>query len=186
MTALTPLEHKILQYLKEKEKAKIAEIAEALKEDQSRIVRAILKLKEKELADMWEQDEVLITLTKEGKKALESLPEENLVNYLKKHPNTHIKDIIIPQKEIAIAWAKNKGAITIDKGILKLQNPEIDLREKDLLRQIEHGKKINEKDIEHLRKRKFVQIEAKTITYAKITEKGKKERYDDVFYMRIR
>lgn len=166
---LSPIAKQIFDYLRKHEKVKVLDMAKDLNLDQSLVMRNILEMKAQGIIETWEQDEVIFTLTREGEKALaEGLPEEQLINFLKSRGEVHINDINIKDKQIAIAWAKSKGAITINKGIVKLINEKINVEEKDLLRNVKEKKTIEEKDVVRLKKRKFLEIIAKTYVYARI------------------
>ncbi len=166
---LSPVGKKIFDYLKKHDRAKVLDIAQKLNIDQSIVMRTILEMESLDIVEKWEQDEVILSLTSEGKKALkEGLPEEQLINFLKDHGETHIKDLNVRDKEIAIAWAKSKGAIVIDKGIVRLIKESIDNKEKELLKKVKEGKKIKEEDIKKLKKRRFLEVLAKTYVYVRL------------------
>lgn len=81
-------------------------------------------------------------LTEEGRKYLQfGLPEKNLVEFLSKAP----ADIKKAREEvggfdIALMWAKKKGLVKIEGGVLHLVKKQQHFEEEDVLKQIEDGR----------------------------------------------
>jgi phenylalanyl-tRNA synthetase alpha chain len=100
-------------------------------------------------------------LTEEGEEYLrKGLPEENLVKLLEKSPLSmkEAKDHL-HKFEVAMAWAKRKGWITIDKGMLKIvkKPSQNELEEHATLQKIHKGESVAKNVLDILIKRNLVQ-----------------------------
>ena len=173
---LKSYELKVLKVIKNKERLEFNDLVKEVGMDQSTVSRALLTLEKIGLVEVWEQDEVDIHLTQEGERVIEDdLPENRLYDMLK-DGERHVKDINLRDKDIAIAWAKKKGYISIDKGIARLnENVKKDSKERELLIKLKDGKK--EEILEYvdlLKKRRFIEVVPRTKRYIKITSKGRK------------
>ncbi len=173
----------VLEILKKDKKGivRFEDLLSKINVDQSILMRSLLDMQNNRLINIQESDRIEIRVTEEGKKVLEEgLPECILVNKLKEiGKEIHISRIDIPQKNIAIAWAKNKNLIDIVQGIVKLKREctEEDMKEINYLKEIGNKEyfslNIDQKILEILKKRKFIEVIPKTVKYIKITQKGK-------------
>ena len=98
-------------------------------------------------------------LTQEGKKYLkEGLPEKNLVKILEKGPiDLKVACKKIKNFEIALLWAKKNGWIKIEKGKIWLIKKPKFFEDEISLKKVFEGKKLSEKEIERLLKRKLIE-----------------------------
>ncbi len=175
------IEKKILDYLKKRnEVIRFEDLIEDLKVDQSSLMRSLLEMNKENLVKIEEADRIEIKMTNEGKKVIESgLPECNLVELLKEKGEMHIKDIPMKDKNIAIAWAKNKDLIEIKEGIVKLKRNYENKDKKEIEWLKEMGDReyymlnVNKEILDILKRRKFIEIIPKTVRFIKLTEKGK-------------
>ncbi len=112
--------------------------------------------------------ESVYKLTKEGREYLENnLPEANLLKILKKP--LPIKDVQSKVKNFSIAlqWAKKRGWVKIDKGVLvALKTPE-KLPEHEALGKVSRGEKIPNELMDTLITRKLVEKESMEVKKVK-------------------
>jgi len=113
-------------------------------------------------------------ITDEGKKYLyEGLPEQKLANIVKMKP-LNIRDLRkkIKNISIALAWAKRKNLVKIEKGIVKFEKDDSQVELK-YLKKIENGEKIPENMIEILLKRNLIKKKKEDIFSRAEKYKGK-------------
>jgi phenylalanyl-tRNA synthetase alpha chain len=181
----------ILEALKGKEKIAQEKLVEQLQEDQVKVARRILELKEKQLVTTFQHTEKSISLTKEGKKYLKNgLPEKQAFQALQKHKGKiplgkFFKSTKLDKKilNIAIGWLRRKGLAKFSKEgkksyIEAIEKPKKDLDE-EVLALISKGEiqnRIDEKKIqkslEQLKKRNILTIDEKIVRYVQLTEQG--------------
>jgi phenylalanyl-tRNA synthetase alpha chain len=126
------------------------------------------------------------TLTAEGGVyAKNGLPEENLLNLLKKGPKT-LNDLQKSLKgmNIALAWARRNGWVNINKGVLSLTDAgkvKSETSEEKILKKLKADLKVNAEEfnaselevLDQLIKRKLVNQSETTTRNVAITEFGK-------------
>ena len=117
---LHPHEKKILLSLKKLEEATTTKIASEAKIPPAAVHKAGLWAKLKGLITHKEEKEITLSLTVEGKKYVkEGLPEKQLIKQIAAG-KTSIKQINVPQLQIALAWAKKKDWVKIKNQKLSL------------------------------------------------------------------
>ncbi len=176
---------RILELLKEKTTMRFDELVDALKEDQSTVMRALLEMEKENYISLKETDRITINITKEGMRVLKhGLPECVLLEILG-GMRKHIKDIEMEDKNIAIAWAKNKGLIEIKNGVIY---PKRECASKDRW-EIEYLSKIGNKEyyslegideqkLNILKRRKFIEVIPRTVKIITITPEGKEAKLE--------
>lgn len=161
----------------------INQIADALKVDQSALVRASLTLQKEGFAEVIEKETFIARLTKEGEVAMkEGLPEKKLVQeVIKIGPEAKLDFIRFDGKNIAIGYAKRKGYIDMsktDKGIVikitrkghdALKNPG---PEELLLKRAVTTKKVTREELELLKSRRLIEYTSRIIRSIKATARG--------------
>ncbi len=104
----------------------------------------------------------LYILTDEGKEYLKNnLPEINLIKLVASKGSIKINEIDIPQKGIAISWAKKNGWIKVENGLVSLTDKGVKaLEEKyelyDLLVKVDEGKELSDEEKKILESRNLI------------------------------
>lgn len=191
---ISETEYRVLRSLGDNWKS-LEELSKELNLDEYKVLRSLGFLKTKGLVEIKEEKKKEYILTDLGKKYLKiGLPERRLLNYLCENREAKIDELkkLFEEDELnfALGYLKKEGAIEIkeDRVIFK---KDIKTRE-DILEKIEKGI-YNEEEIRlFLRRKKIIEIEEKTIYYAKINEKGKQflknynpEDYIDIYTKEI-
>lgn len=143
--------------------------------DQSMVNRAALELKQKNLVEVNEDDEIVQKITEKGDQVMnKGSPEFNLLKEVKEEPR-NISELNDINTDVAIGKAKQKGWINIDQGEL---SPTEEGREvsTDSLQ-----KKLENKDFDgELENRGLVETETESIKTIKITSDGKNIDVSDI------
>ncbi len=102
-------------------------------------------------------------LTKEGEKyAKEGLPEVRLARMLDRPVHMKTAQEKIGNFGIALQWAKKRGWVKIDKGMLFRKSSPGKVPEEEALKKVLKGDSVPERDLETLIRRKLVKIETET------------------------
>ncbi len=173
---LHPHEKKILLALRELGPSEPSKIAEKTGLPESAVHKAGQWSKLKGLVDYQEKKTTETTLTPEGKRYLRNgLPEKTLLKKLKEG-KSDIKDLKKEHKQldIALAWAKKKGWVEINKGrlLLTYKGKEAINKETD----VEKGLKgeVTEESLKELRHRKLVDVKETVQKKLILTPEGEK------------
>ncbi|MFX1362003.1 MAG: phenylalanine--tRNA ligase subunit alpha [Promethearchaeota archaeon] len=183
MSELRLQEHEIrvLKLLSDGKRRTASEISGELGLDHIAVIRATSRLGNGGMLEIEDEKKVIPRLTKEGKEVLKKgLPEKNLVLEIGNR-KVEIKKISLEDKEIAIGWSRKKQLIDMDeingriflsvtkhgKEYLSRESPE-----EILLNKVGRGVPVDKKELENLRRRKFVTLDYKTVRWAEINKKG--------------
>jgi len=102
-------------------------------------------------------------LTPEGEKyAKEGLPAVKLIAMLDKPMDIRTAQGRMDSFGIALQWAKKRGWVKLEKGMLSRAKPPEKLPEEDALKRISKGEQVPEKMLDILLRRKLVMIESQT------------------------
>jgi phenylalanyl-tRNA synthetase alpha chain len=174
---LHPQERAVLFSLGKTGKATTESIASETGLSEDSINKAGLWLKLKGMIEYDDRSEAEISLTEEGRLyAKKGLPEKNLLKIAAKTHSIEELKKQLPELSIALAWAKRKGWIDIDRGKIKVtKDGESALSKKlEIEKTLDSGKASDPVSIEELKGRKLITVtENKTKTFA-ITELGRK------------
>ncbi len=103
-------------------------------------------------------------LTEEGRRYLENgLPEANLANSLKEPMDIEDVKTRIENFGIALQWAKKKNWVKLESGKLFLVRKPSQVPEHEALRKISTGKRVDDKMIDLLLKRKLIYMEREDV-----------------------
>lgn len=158
----------VLEKLLQVKRASIEDLAKLCGVPQSTIASIIELLKSKGLVVVEEVDVLFAKTSSEGMEYLEGLPEETLVKALRLHngqmPLEQLRALLGDRLSIAIGWAKKRGWISVEGGILKLLKYEPLDRHRHLLRRFVEEKAvepdlINDPTFRELIKRKLITVE---------------------------
>ncbi|MGB9719695.1 MAG: phenylalanine--tRNA ligase subunit alpha [Candidatus Anstonellales archaeon] len=146
-------EKKILLHLKEKKKANVEELSEALSLPLDGVRRAAYWLSEKKLAKILEKEEAKYEISDEGKRFLvEGFPEERILEYDGKNINSLEEEL----KKIGLGKAKKEGWIGIENGMIKvLKRPEKYPLREALERKIPHPELLHRRLLEEKKEKRY-------------------------------
>lgn len=169
----------VLKALKGGKEEDVRVLSGKLKLDQVAVARASLNLQKQGLASVKEKDVLEAELTKEGKDALKKgLIEKQLVKEVGK-TGKKLGAIKLRDKNVALGWARRKGLVVIDGGVVRTIQPGLDYLKKradeeKALDDVEAGKQISRDVLENLKKRKLVSVSSRTVRHISITPEGEK------------
>ena len=167
----------VLRALSDGRERETMELAASIGLDQAAVARAALALLGEAHTKQRTDTKIVAELTRIGRDALEQgLAETRLVKELEPVQKT-VSEIMLPDKGVALGWAKKKGYVLLENGMLSLtekgrqstskKEPEI-----VLLETILNGDVPSEKELFLLRSRKLADYSVRTLHYVFITEKG--------------
>ncbi|MEM7815592.1 MAG: phenylalanine--tRNA ligase subunit alpha [Candidatus Aenigmatarchaeota archaeon] len=174
---LHPQEKAILLVLEKRTESTVDSISKETGLSEAAVNKAGLWLKLKGLIDYKDKKETKISLTPEGKLyAKKGLPEKNLLKLAVKNPTIRELEDSIPQLTIALAWAKRKGWIEIEKGTIKITKEGLKAisKESEIEKSLKSGEVSDEAVLNELKSRKLVSVKEKTTKIFLLTEDGKK------------
>jgi phenylalanyl-tRNA synthetase alpha chain len=173
---LHPQERLILSCLGKAQEAPDERIASETGLPTDAVNKAGLWLKIKGLIDYKESSEFRITLTPEGRSYAKSgLPEKNLLKHCEKEGSLESLKKKVPEIAIALAWAKRKNWIEIDRGKVRItqEGRSAANRKTETEKSLESGSASSEAVLAELKSRKLVTVsEAKKKTFV-LTEAGR-------------
>ncbi|HIP57483.1 MAG TPA: phenylalanine--tRNA ligase subunit alpha [Ignisphaera aggregans] len=167
-TTLSRNELIVLEKLLQIRKASVEDLAKLCGVPPSTIASIVELLKSKGLVVVEELDVLFAKTSNEGMEYLEKLPEEMLVEVLKLHngqmPLEQLKTLFGNRLSIAIGWAKRRGWISVEGGMVKLLRYEPLERHRYLLRKFVEEKVVepdvaNDPVFNELVKRKLIIVE---------------------------
>ncbi|MBC5793104.1 MAG: phenylalanine--tRNA ligase subunit alpha [Nanohaloarchaea archaeon] len=144
--------------------------------DQSMVNRAVLELKDEELVEVEEEEELERSLTEEGKKVVENgSPEHRLIERLEDGPKemSELQDLEI---DVALGKARQKSWIRIDQGEAELTQEGREALGTDGLKERLNVGDFKEPDEE----RGLVEVQTSKIRNVRLTEKGKDTDLKDI------
>ncbi|MCK5233750.1 MAG: phenylalanine--tRNA ligase subunit alpha [Candidatus Aenigmarchaeota archaeon] len=167
----------VLRALSDGRERETMELAASVGLDQAAVARAALALLGETYTKQRTDTKIVAELTRIGRDALEQgLAETRLVKELEPMQK-NVSEIMLSDKGVALGWAKKKGYVLLENGMLSLtekgrqstlkKEPEI-----VLLKTILNGDVPSEKELFLLRSRKLADYSVKTLHYVFITKKG--------------
>jgi len=172
---MQPNEIAVLRALKDGSTKSIDELEELTQLDHAAVARAALSLQTQGYADVKEEKKLVTRVSDEGMRMIESglLPEVALMREIGERL-VGLADIKLPQKELALGWAKSKGWVQISgEGVkataLGKKESAKEQREIELLKDLSRA---TAADLAMLRRRKFVESEEKSVRKVTLTKEG--------------
>lgn len=167
----------VLRALSDGRERETMELAASVGLDQAAVARAALALLGEAYTKQRTDTKIVAEISRIGRNALEQgLAETRLVKELEPMQKT-VSELMLPDKGVALGWAKKKGYVLLDNGMLSLtekgrqstskKEPEIVLLEKILNKDVP-----SEKELFLLRSRKLADYSVRTLHYVFITKKG--------------
>ncbi len=175
-------EYKVLEQLAKLKKTSLDELAISTGLPKSSVAAYIELLASKGLARILEEKYVRIEATDEGKKWVNKLPEEILVDILKEKNGKAsidelIKDLGKDVASIALSWARRRGWIKIKDGMIELVGYSEPKEIKEFLKKALTGLTLRKGEepvniVKELKKRKMIKTEEFTEKIVEVTSKG--------------
>ncbi|AWR97101.1 phenylalanine--tRNA ligase subunit alpha [Acidianus sulfidivorans JP7] len=173
---LSENEIKVIEYLKEHRTASSIELSSIIPE--SSVYSIVYLLQSKGYVSVEEKNIEKYELTKEGEERLKNgLPEDILLSLLKDKPKSiqEISSSLGKDTNIALSWAKRKGLIRIQDGIIYPLNSNYTSPELSILRKIKNNEAISDEEInkyiKELIERKLINVKkVKIITVSLLKE----------------
>lgn len=177
---LSENELKVIKYLEEKKKASSLDLSSILPE--SSIYSIAYLLQSKGYVKIDEETKEEYEVTEEGEKRLkEGLPEDILFSLVKETPKSiqELSSILTNDFNIALNWAKRKGIVKIENGVVYALRPSYKSPELIVLEKIKNHDQLDEKEkelIKQLEDRKLIKNKKTKILYLTLLKVPEEER----------
>ncbi|ARM75743.1 phenylalanine--tRNA ligase subunit alpha [Acidianus manzaensis] len=178
---LSENELKVIEYLKKYKKATSTDLSSILPE--SSIYSIVYLLQSKGYVTVDEKIEEKYELTQEGEERLKNgLPEDKLLSLIKEGPKRiqEISSILGKDTNIALNWAKRKGIIKIENGLVYPLSNDYKSPEIEIMRKIKDNEGLTQdeinKYIKELEERKLIKIKNIKIISVSLIKEPEEEK----------